>query len=67
MSKQVTVTYSVTYNLAKGKERDEYLEWLDDYKDKKSMRKWWVIDRFIGHDNIQLFDKKAKLRVEESK
>lgn len=65
MSK-VTVTYTVTYNLGnKSSTGHEYREWLDDDKDTKSNRKWFAIDRFIGHDNLALFDKKAKLTVTE--
>jgi hypothetical protein len=65
MSKTVTVTYSVTYNLRKGEVADEYLEQLNDYEDTASQREWFVIDRFIGHDNIKLFDKAATLTVKE--
>ncbi|CAB4129711.1 hypothetical protein UFOVP115_95 [uncultured Caudovirales phage] len=63
MSK-VTVTYTVTYDL-KGKLREEYLDQLEGYKDSKARRKWFAIDRFIGHHNLELFDKKAKLTVTE--
>lgn len=65
MSKTVTVTYSVTYDLSKGEEAEEYLEQLGDYQDTKSQREWFVIDRFVGHDNLQLFDRKATLTVKE--
>lgn len=65
MSKKVTVTFQVTYDLRFGKTRKEYLAWLDDYKDTKSQRKWFVIDRFVGHHNLPLFDKKAKMTVKE--
>jgi hypothetical protein len=67
MSKKVTITYSVTYDLGKGAVAREYLEQLNDYPDSKSQREWFVIDRFIGHDNLRLFDKKAKLKVTEEK
>lgn len=66
MSRKVTVTYSVTYDLRKGEIADEYREQLNDYRDNKAQRKWFVIDRFIGHDNLHLFDKKAKLKVTEA-
>lgn len=65
MSKKVTVTYSVTYDLGKGAVAREYRQQLNDYRDTKSQREWFVIDRFIGHDNLRLFDKKAKLKVTE--
>lgn len=65
MSKKVTVTYSVTYDLSQGEMADEYREQLDDYNDSKAQRRWFAIDRFIGEDNLALFDKKAKLQVEE--
>lgn len=66
MSK-VTVTYTITYDLSpKSKAGREYLAWLDDYKDTKNNRKWFVIDRFIGHHNLGLFDKKAKLTIKEN-
>lgn len=67
MSKKVTVTYTVTYDLRKGKLAREYVEQLGDYNDTQRQRRWFVIDRFIGHKNIQLFDRKAKLLVKESK
>lgn len=66
MSKKVTVTYQVTYDLSQGKVADEYHEWLDDYRDSKDRRKWFVIDRFVGHHNLALFDRKAKLTVKEN-
>lgn len=67
MSKKVTVTYTVTYDLRRGKLAKEYAAHLDDYNDTQRQRRWFVIDRFIGHKNIQLFDRKAKLLVKESK
>ena len=64
--KKVKVTYTITYNLSnKSAKGREYREWLDDYKDTKSARKWFAIDRFIGHDNLRLFDRNATLKVEE--
>lgn len=66
MRKKVTVTYTVTYDLRKGKIADEYKEQLGDYNDTQRQRRWFVIDRFIGHNNIQLFDRKAKLTVKEN-
>lgn len=66
MSKQVTVTYTVTYDLSKGEASNEYFEQLNDYEDTESQREWFAIDRFIGHDNLRLFDKAAKLTVTES-
>jgi hypothetical protein len=66
MSKKVTVTYTITYNLSsKSQSGREYLEWLDGDKDAKNLRKWFVIDRFIGHDNLWRFDRNAKLTVTE--
>ncbi len=67
MSRKVTVTYTVTYDLRKGEARRDYLEWLDDYRNNKRQREWFVIDRFVGHDNLKLFDPKAKLRITEEK
>ena len=65
MSRQVTITYSVTYDLSKGEVAEEYREQLFDHRDTKGQRKWFAIDRFIGHDNLRLFDRKAKLEVSE--
>jgi hypothetical protein len=63
---KVSVTYTVTYNLSpKSSVGREYLEWLEDDKNTKSSRKWFVIDRLIGHHNLALFDSKAKLTVTE--
>lgn len=67
MSRKVTVTYTVTYDLSKGALAQEYLEYIDDYRDNKANRKWFAIDRFIGHHNLWLFDKKAKLTIKETK
>ena len=67
MSRQITLTYSVTYDLSKGEVAEEYREQLNDYKDTKGQRKWFAIDRFIGHDNLKLFDRKAKLQIIERK
>lgn len=66
MSKQVTVTYTVTYDLSKGEIANEYLEQLGDHEDTTGQRKWFAIDRFIGHHNLALFDPLAKITVEES-
>jgi hypothetical protein len=67
MSKKVTVTYTVTYDLSKGEIADEYNQQLNDYRDNKDQRTWFAIDRFVGHDNLHLFDRKAKLKVTEEK
>ncbi len=67
MSRKVTVTYTVTYDLRKGDVGRDYVEWLDGYRANKGLRSWFVIDRFVGHDNLQLFDLKAKLRITEEK
>jgi hypothetical protein len=65
MSK-VTVTYTVTYNLGDNTSvGKEYREWLDGDKNTKSARKWFAIDRFLGHHYLDLFDKKAKMTVTE--
>lgn len=66
MSKAVTVTYTVTYDLTQGDIANEYQESLNDYRDNKDQRKWFAIDRFVGHDNLELFDKAAKLTVTEN-
>ena len=67
MSRKVTVTYTVTYDLSQGEIADEYREQLDSYRDSKDHRKWFAIDRFVGHDNLSLFDRKAKLKITEEK
>jgi hypothetical protein len=67
MSRKVTVTYTKTYDLRNGNLAEEYKEFLDDYRDHKNQRKWFVIDRFVGHHNLELFDPKAKLRITEEK
>ena len=65
MSKSVTVSYSVTYDLSVGDIAEEYLEQLGDHDDTASQRAWFAIDRFIGHDNLTLFDTEAQLTIEE--
>ena len=67
MTRKATVTYTVTYDLRKGELLNEYTEALGDYRDNKRQREWFVIDRFIGHDNLTLFDPKAKLRITEER
>ena len=70
MGKKVTVSLEVTYDF-RGKLLAEYLEQLGDDKDTKEQRKWFVIDRFIGHDNYAYFmetniiDRKSKLKTKE--
>ena len=65
MNKKLSINYSITYNF-KGQLLKDYLDWLDDYEDTKAARKWFAIDRFIGHDNLALFDSKGKLAIKES-
>ena len=64
MPKRITLTYSVTYTF-KGDLLKEYEEQLHGHRDTKSQRKWFAIDRFIGHDNLRLFDRKGKLKIHE--
>lgn len=67
MSRKVTITYTVTYDLSKGDLANEYREYVDDYRDNKANRKWFAIDRFIGHHNMCLFDRKAKMKILEER
>jgi hypothetical protein len=67
MSRKITVTYTVTYDLRKDDLAQEYMQYVDSYRDNKANRKWFAIDRFVGHNNLRLFDKKAKLQVTEEK
>lgn len=72
MGKKVTVSLEVTYDF-KGEVLRDYLQWKDGYPDTRSSRKWFVIDRFIGHDNLNtllgenIIDSKAKVIVKEKK
>ena len=66
MSKQVTLTYSITYDLSKGEVADEYFEQLNDHEDTAGQRRWFAVDRFIGHHNLALFDSQAYLHIEEN-
>ena len=66
MSKQVTITYSITYDLRQGEVAEEYLDQLGDYEDTVGQRSWFAIDRFIGHHNLALFDSQATLHLEEN-
>lgn len=65
MSKKVTLTYKVTYDLTQPELLEEYLEQLHGHDDTEGQRTWFAIDRFIGHDNLRLFDKTAELFVSE--
>jgi hypothetical protein len=62
--RKVTVTYEITYEFS-GDLLQEYYSQLDDYADTPNQREWFVIDRFIGHDNLRRFDRNAKLTVTE--
>lgn len=70
MAKKVTVSVQVSYTF-KGKVLKDYLAWLDDYRDSKKMREWFVIDRAVGHDQLQellsskKFDPAMKIVVSE--
>lgn len=64
MSKKVTVSVLVTYDFA-GELFEEYLEQLHGNEDTASQREWFAIDRFIGHHNLYLLDKKAEFQVIE--
>lgn len=70
MSKKVTVSVQVSY-VFKGAVLKDYLEWLDDYRDSKKMREWFVIDRAVGHDQLsellssKKFDPAMKVVVSE--
>lgn len=72
MGRKVTVSLEVIYDF-RGEVLKDYLEWLDDYRDNAGMRKWFVIDRAFGHDNVnellmkKVFDPKVKLKVKEEK
>jgi hypothetical protein len=72
MGRKVTVSLEITYDF-KGELLRDYCQWKDDYPDTKSARKWFVIDRFIGHDNLDkllsenIIDRKAKVVVKEKK
>lgn len=72
MGRKVTVSLEITYDF-KGELLREYCLWKDDYPDTKASRKWFVIDRFIGHDNLDkllsenIIDRKAKVIVKEKK
>lgn len=62
---KITVTLSITYDLSNDELYQEYQEQLGDYSDTPGQREWFVIDQFIGHQNLVFLDKRAKLRVEE--
>lgn len=72
MGKKVTVSLEVTYDF-RGEVLKDYEEWLGGYRDTRTGREWFVIDRFIGHDNLNtllgenIIDSKAKLIVKEKK
>lgn len=72
MGKKVTVSLEITYDF-RGELLRDYLMWKDDHRDSRTMRQWFVIDRFIGHDNLNtllgenIIDSKAKLIVKEKK
>jgi hypothetical protein len=61
MAKKVTVSLQVAYTF-KGEVLKDYLEWLDDHRDSKKMRQWFVIDRAVGHD--QLFELQSSKKLD---
>lgn len=63
-ARKVLVRYEITYEFS-GDLLEEYYAQLDDYPDTATQREWFVIDRFIGHENLRRFDKNATLKVEE--
>jgi len=65
VSKKMLINIGVKYDLSKGDIAKEYREWLDDHRDSKSMRQYFVIDRLIGHNQLSKIDEKARVRVRE--
>lgn len=71
MAKKVTISLQVSY-VFKGEVLKDYLEWLDDHRDTKKAREWFVIDRAIGHDqlrqlqSVHLIDPAMKVVVSEA-
>jgi hypothetical protein len=63
-ARKVKVTYEMTYEFS-GDLLEEYFGQLGDYPDTPNQREWFAVDRFIGYDNLRLFDKQATLKVEE--
>ena len=57
------VTYEVEYDFSDPKVWKEYIEWLDDYSDTQSERKWFAIDRAIGHEDATSVDPAGTVRV----
>lgn len=66
MSKKVTVTITVTYDLSEGELAKWYLQQLDDHEDTSSQREWFAIDRLIGHENLHNLDPAHNLIYEEN-
>jgi hypothetical protein len=60
MAKKVTVSLEVSYTF-KGEVLKDYLEWLDDHRDTKKAREWFVIDRAVGHDQLNELQGSRKL------
>jgi hypothetical protein len=60
LSRKVTLSYSVTYNLGNKKMQAEFLEYCDDYEPTEALLKEWLSDRFIDPDAI---DPKAKFQI----
>ena len=72
MGKKVTVSLEVTYDF-RGDLLKEYLEQLGDHRDTKTQRGWFVIDRMIGHNNLdtllseKVIDPRTKVKIKETK
>lgn len=56
------VIYEVEYSFDNPEIWQDYSEWLGDYPDTRASRKWFVIDRAIGHD-MQAVDPAGEVRV----
>lgn len=64
MTKRVTVNFKAVYEF-KGELLKEYREQLHGHNDTLAQRQWFVVDRFVGHENLRLFDLDARMSVDE--
>ena len=59
----IKVTYEVEYDFANPDIWSEYSQWLDDDSDTRSARKWFAIDRAIGHEYQTTVDPQGTVKA----
>jgi len=59
----IKVIYEVEYDFSNPDIWSEYSQWLDDHADTMSTRKWFAIDRAVGHEENTTVDPQGIVRI----